>query len=204
MISLVLADDHKVFLEALETVLRQHGFDVVAVAGSVAALLQRVHAVRPDVCVADRHFTDGDVVEVLPRVLASGAKVLVLTADGDADAAMRALDRGVLGYVHKSRDVAALVRAIRRVAGGEAVVDVPAWQGFPCSDVRRLAAYLTPRERECLGLLVEGLGTAAMAQRLGVSVTTVRTHVQSLLTKLGVHSRLEAASLAVRHGLQVG
>jgi DNA-binding CsgD family transcriptional regulator len=67
--------------------------------------------------------------------------------------------------------------------------------------MHRLAAYLTIRERECLRLLVEGLGTAQMAVRLGVSPATVRTHVQSLLTKLGVHSRLEAASLAVRHRL---
>ena len=67
--------------------------------------------------------------------------------------------------------------------------------------MHRLAAYLTIRERQCLGLLVEGLDTAQMAVRLGVSPATVRTHVQSLLTKLGVHSRLEAASLAVRHRL---
>ncbi len=67
--------------------------------------------------------------------------------------------------------------------------------------MHRLAAYLTIRERQCLQLLVEGLDTAQMAVRLGVSPATVRTHVQSLLTKLGVHSRLEAASLAVRHRL---
>jgi two-component system nitrate/nitrite response regulator NarL len=67
--------------------------------------------------------------------------------------------------------------------------------------MQRLAGYLTARERECLRLLVEGLDTARMATRLGVSPATVRTHVQLLLTKLGVHSRLEAASLAVRYRL---
>ena len=151
-----------------------------AVAGTVAALLQRVRAVRPDVCVVDRHFTDGDAV-------------------------VRALESGAAGYVHKSRGVTALATAIHRVAHGEVVVDLPSWRGPKRSpaaaDAFRLATYLTKRERECLEMLVEGLGTAAMACRLGVSGTTVRTHVQSLLTKLGVHSRLEAASLAVRHGL---
>ena len=67
--------------------------------------------------------------------------------------------------------------------------------------MHRLAAYLTIRERHCRRPLVEGLDTAQMAVRLGVSPATVRTHVQSLLTKLGVHSRPEAASLAVRHRL---
>jgi DNA-binding NarL/FixJ family response regulator len=91
------------------------------------------------------------------------------------------------------------------VLRGEVVVDVPK---APTSrrlagqdSVQRLAAYLTDRERECLGLLVEGLDTAGMAAKLGVSRATVRTHVQSLLTKLGVHSRLEAASFAVRYRL---
>ena len=69
------------------------------------------------------------------------------------------------------------------------------------ADVRWRASYLTDREQQCLTLLVEGLGTAAMANRLGVRTTTVRTHVQSLLSKLGVHSRLEAATLAIRYSL---
>ena len=68
----------------------------------------------------------------------------------------------------------------------------------PRDEPRRLAGYLTCRERDCLGFLVDGLDTSAMAAKLGVAV---RTHVQSVLTKLGVHSRLEAASLAVRHEL---
>ena len=67
--------------------------------------------------------------------------------------------------------------------------------------MQRLAAFLTTRERECLRLLVDGLDTTRMATALGVSPATVRTHVQSLLVKLGVHSRLEAASLAVRYRL---
>lgn len=205
MINLVLADDHAVFVDALQTVLTQRGFEVSAVAGTVAALLQRVRAVRPDVCVVDRHFTDGDAVDHIAGVVAAGTKVVVLTADGDGDAVVRALDSGAAGYVHKSRGVAALTAAINRVAHGEIVVDLPSWRGPKRSpaaaDAFRLATYLTKRECECLKMLVEGLGTAAMARRLGVSATTVRTHVQSLLTKLGVHSRLEAASLAVRHGL---
>ncbi|MGH8860672.1 MAG: response regulator transcription factor, partial [Jatrophihabitantaceae bacterium] len=67
--------------------------------------------------------------------------------------------------------------------------------------VRKLAGYLTPREHECLAMVVSGLDTAAMSRRLGVSRTTIRSHVQAMLMKLDVHSRLEAAALAVQHGL---
>jgi two-component system nitrate/nitrite response regulator NarL len=77
----------------------------------------------------------------------------------------------------------------------------PARDRARSDDARRLAAFLTGRERECLNLLVEGLDTSSIATKLGVSAATVRTHVQSVLTKLGVHSRLEAASYAVRYGL---
>ena len=88
---------------------------------------------------------------------------------------------------------------------GEVVVDVPQVQSPRRSpepnQALRLASHLTGRERECLMMLVEGLDTAAMVGRLGVSRTTVRTHLQAVLTKLGVHSRLEAASFAVRHRL---
>ena len=205
MINLVLADDHAVFVDALRTVLTQRGFEVSAVAGTVALLLQRVQATRPDVCVVDRHFTDGDAIDHIAAVVGTGVKVVVLTADGDGDTVLRALDSGATGYVHKSCGVAALAAAIHRVALGEVVVDLPSpvrpKRSPAAADAFRLATYLTKRERECLTMLVEGLGTAAMTRRLGVSATTVRTHVQSLLTKLGVHSRLEAASLAVRHGL---
>ena len=85
------------------------------------------------------------------------------------------------------------------------MVDVPkprpARERARSDDARRLAAFLTARERECLNLVVEGLDTSGIATKLGVSAATVRTHVQSMLTKLGVHSRLEAASYAVRYGL---
>ena len=111
---------------------------------------------------------------------------------------------GASGYVHQSRGIDALVCALERVLNGEIVIDVPdAPPRRPAepNHALRLAAHLTGRERQCLLMLVEGLDTAAMVERLGVSRTTVRTHLQAVLTKLGVHSRLEAASFAVRHRL---
>jgi two-component system, NarL family, nitrate/nitrite response regulator NarL len=202
----VLGDDHVVFLDALATVLSQHGHVVCGVARSTAEMVTLVSAHQPDACLIDRNATANDHAQAIGGVLAACAStsVLVLGAGPGAEAAEQALGAGASGYLHQSRGVGALVSALDRVLNGEIVVDIP--QAAPSrsaepNQAHRMAAHLTSRERECLMMLVEGLDTAAMVDRLGVSRTTVRTHLQAVLTKLGVHSRLEAASFAVRHRL---
>ena len=207
MTELVLADDHTVFVDALSTVLTRSGYTVSAIAHSLAQAMTEVGRRRPQVCVIDRHFGDGDSIEALGRLRSASptTKILMLSADRDPDAMLGALDAGASGYLHKTRSLASLTSAIDDVLSDKVVVDLPG----PPPDRRatrhaaahQLAAHLTAREWECLELLVDGLDTATMARRLGVSRTTIRTHVQALLTKLGVHSRLEAASFAVRHRL---
>jgi two-component system nitrate/nitrite response regulator NarL len=207
--SLVIGDDHAVFLDALVTLLEQREYTIAA-ARTAAETVAAVARLHPDVCLLDRHFAEGDGLGVIALLLAASprTRVLVLSADPGAEGVRRALSAGASGYLHKTRGVSALTAAIGRVLRGEVVVDVPRPAGARRAGqheaARRLAAYLTGRERQCLALLVEGMDTAHMAARLQVSRATVRTHVQSLLTKLGVHSRLEAASLAVRCGLLEG
>jgi len=204
--SLVVGDDHSVFLDAMSAVLVQRGYEVT-VADSVADTIEAVQRMQPDVCLIDRHFAGDNGIEAIAQMIAVSkqTKVLVLSADPDTEGVRRALNVGAAGYLHKTRGVSALTEAIERVLRGEVIVDVPKGirkRPLPHQDdAHRLAGFLTPRERECLALLVAGLDTAAMARKLGVSPATVRTHVQSLLTKLGVHSRLEAASFAVRYRL---
>jgi two-component system, NarL family, nitrate/nitrite response regulator NarL len=204
--TLVLGDDHSVFLDAMAAVLVQRGYRVT-VAQSVPDTIAAVGRESPDVCLVDRHFAgDSGIAAIGPMLAASRhTRVLVLSADPDTEGIQQALQAGAAGYLHKTRGVSALTRAIERVLRGEVVIDVPKAavprERTRPGDVRRLVAFLTPRERECLGLLVEGLDTGGIAAKLGVSPATVRTHVQSVLMKLGVHSRLEAASFAVRHGL---
>ena len=206
MIGLVIGDDHSVFLDAMSAVLIQRGYQVT-VARSVRDTIESVRRKQPDVCLIDRHFAGENGITAIGPMLAASSrtKVLVLSADPDTEGIRQALQAGAAGYLHKTRGVAALTRAIDRVQRGEVVVDVPkprpARDRARSDDARRLAAFLTARERECLNLLVEGLDTSGIATKLGVSAATVRTHVQSVLTKLGVHSRLEAASYAVRYGL---
>jgi DNA-binding NarL/FixJ family response regulator len=160
------------------------------------------------VCVIDRQAAMGDDDQTIGRVRAASesTSVLVLSPNPDTESVGRALDAGASGYLHQSRGIGQLVGALERVLRGEIVVDVPDTQppsrrSAQPNQALRLAGHLTSRERECLLMLVEGLDTAAMMERLCVSRTTVRTHLQAVLTKLGVHSRLEAVSFAVRHRL---
>lgn len=200
---LLLCDDHAVFAEALEMALGQRGFSVVATTGSLAGARESVARHSPDVCLFDRYFADGDGLDVLPEI-AGSTRIVVLTADGDVQGMRRAMAGGARGYVNKMCGLSVLCCSLEAVVRGEVVVELSPARSSPLAgttDARRLAGYLTARERQCLELLVEGHRTTSMAEGLGVSPTTVRTHVQSVLTKLGVHSRLEAASLALRHSL---
>ncbi|HEX3921303.1 MAG TPA: response regulator transcription factor [Streptosporangiaceae bacterium] len=208
MTRLVLGDHHVVFLDALSTVLSQHGYGVGAVARSSPEMVALVRAERPEVCLVDRHAPMDDDAETIGRLRAASehTSVVVVSGHPGREAAGRAVNAGASGYLHQSRGIGALVTALERVLAGEVVVDVPeavppARRSAEPNQALRLARHLTSRERQCLLMLVEGLDTAAMVARLGVSRTTVRTHLQSVLTKLGVHSRLEAVSFAVRHRL---
>jgi two-component system, NarL family, nitrate/nitrite response regulator NarL len=206
--NVVIGDDHAVFLDALCAVLAGHGC-AVAQAATVEDTVRAVRAHQPDICLIDHHFCeDGDGIAAIGQLTEASArtKVVILSADGDRDAILQAMRSGASGFVHKTRGVAVLERTIERVLRGEVVVEAPAGGGVQPHlarqrDALRLAAYLTSREWQCLELLVEGQDTAAIVATLGVSAATVRTHVQSLLSKLGVHSRLEAAAFAVQHGL---
>jgi DNA-binding NarL/FixJ family response regulator len=189
-------------------VLSQHGYGVGAVARSSQEMVALVRSERPELCLVDRHAPMDDDAETIGRLRAASGhtSVVVVSAHPGREAAGLAVDAGASGYLHQSRGIGALVTALERVLAGEVVVDVPdasppARRSAEPNQALRLAGHLTSRERECLLMLVEGLDTVAMVTRLGVSRTTVRTHLQSVLTKLGVHSRLEAASFAVRHRL---
>lgn len=205
--SLVLGGDHLIFLDALSTVLGQQGHQVGAVAGSAPGLAEAVRHQRPDACVVSLDATARECADLIRCICAASpiTSIVVVSANADHRAVLQAVEAGAAGYVHKSRGVLALAAGIEQVLSGEIIVDIPreCSARWPERADRNsgLAVRLTAREQECLAMLVEGLGTAAMVARLGVCRTTIRTHIQAVLTKLGVHSRLEAASAAVRYGL---
>ena len=199
----MVADDHPLFVEAL-----RHGLApdlrLVAIAHCLARTVPLVSAHRPEVCLLDRHFDDGDGLSLIGPIRAAspGTRVVVLTGDLGEGVPAAARGAGASGFVHKTRGLRTINEAIRS-AGRK---DEPTNDGVgrlhrsPASDAVA-AAGLTRRERECLVLVAGGLTSNAIARRLALSPTTVRGHVQSVLTKLGVHSRLQAALLAHRAGM---
>ncbi|KWX00499.1 DNA-binding response regulator [Carbonactinospora thermoautotrophica] len=201
----ILCDPHLVFAEALAAMLRKRGCDAEVTTSPASAL--RAAAAGADVCVMDISFPGEDGVEGTRRILAAApdVKIFVLTARTDPDAVRAAIDAGATGIASKQRGVRELIEAIERVADGETYCD-PTLSEEPSENGGRygerfLADFLTSRERQVLEYLVEGANTRRIARSMGITFATARTHVQAVLTKLGVHSRLEAAAFAVRNGI---
>jgi DNA-binding NarL/FixJ family response regulator len=204
----IIAHPQRMFVETLRSAVESTGMPVVRVATSFTGLIEALRFSPEAVCLTAWEFPDGALQDAMSDILsvAREAKIVVLSSSGDAAVLSAALASGVQGFIHTSRGLDVLLDALVRLQNGEIVIEASLTR--PCAAhtddsrrVRELASYLTAREYECLTLIVTGLDTAAMARRLGVSRTTIRSHVQAMLIKLGVHSRLEAAALAVEHRL---
>jgi two-component system nitrate/nitrite response regulator NarL len=204
---ILIVDDHALFAEAIRLTLEAQGVDVVGIVHTVEEGLEAVHRLRPDVALVDIGLPDGSGLVLGERILEDlpETKVVALSALGDPRAVRDALKIGFHGYIIKDTSISRFVSAIEAVLSGEVVVPralAPRVAGKQSSDeqaVALLVDQLTPRERQVLELLVEGASGQTIARTLGISPNTVRTHVQNVLTKLQVRSRLEAATFAVRH-----
>lgn len=201
---IVLCDDHRLLLEALATSLASHGFTIEAAVDSPADAVRAVALHHPDVLVIDVNFPTGSGIDAAREVIASSprTKVFMLTGSDDPDLALEALSAGVSGYLRKDRRINEIAAALEAAARGDRPVDRDLLRearrprsGCKMSRERSPLDGLTDRERHILGLLVEGMSTREMVSTLGVSPSTVRTHVQNIFTKLGVHSRLAAVAL---------
>ena len=204
----LIVDDHVLFAEAVQSTLERMGLEVRVVSTPDAALDAARHA-APDVVLVDVGSLGRFGLEFGPRLLdvASRARIIALTAAADAESVERALALWFSAYLTKDMPVARFVTSVRAVLEGDLVFPGRHARAAAVPDRRRtetahlLARQLTAREREVLRLLVEAEPGSEIARRLGISRNTVRTHIQSILTKLQVHSRLEAAAFAVRHRL---
>ena len=202
MIRVLLVDDHPVVRQGLVALLSvQDGIAVAGEAGDGPAAVALARSLSPDVVLLDLKLPGLDGVAVLAE-LAGEYRVLVLTSATDPEWAERALRAGASGVVYKDIDPDALVRAIRSVHDGNVLLAVDAaasLRGGPASRRGRLDT-LTPREREVLAQIAAGRSNREIARVLQVSEKTVKAHVSSVLAKLGVQDRTQAAVLAVRHG----
>ncbi|MFG2085740.1 MULTISPECIES: response regulator [unclassified Spirillospora] len=202
---MIICDDHAVFAESLSLVLADAGHSVVGVTYSPADALPALRARQPDICLIDLQFPSGTALDWMPRLRAASPRTdfVVLTGFLERPVLDAGIAVGVRGFAHKGQQAGDILTVLRRVANGEVVVDQVTRRGpaRPRNQAQQVARFLTPREREVLTRLVRGESTQALAKAMGVTRSTARSHVQSVLSKLGVHSQREAVIAAARNGL---
>jgi two-component system nitrate/nitrite response regulator NarL len=212
---ILLVDDHASFRQTLAFVFdQQPDIEVVAQAGSLAEARRALEGLEnePDLGVIDLSLPDGEGTELIKdlREANEDFAALLLTASLDRTDHAKAVEAGAAGVVHKSADVDEILDATRRISEGETLLSpeelvemlrIASQDREEEREARANIEQLTRREREVLQALSEGLSNKQIAQRLHMSVDTERTHMMNILSKLGVHSRLQALLFAARHGL---
>ena len=205
MIGLVLADDHRVFAEGLGVMLdAQDDLAVLGVAHDSHQAIELAARHEPTVLLLDAHMPGPDLATTLRAVRASspGTRVLMLSADTRRETIAEALEAGADGFLAKdasSRQVAGAIRTLVDGTGSIVAAAEPASRPVRDPSVDLRVRTLSGREREILGLLANGWSNRRIADECFLSLNTVRTHVQNVLVKLGVHSKLEAVAFALEH-----
>lgn len=209
---IVLVDDHEVVRLGLKSLLeRQHGFEVVAEASTAREAVEKSVAYKPDVVVMDIRLPGGSGIEACQEITQRlpDTKVIMLTSYAEDEMLFSAIRAGAAGYVLKQIGGQDLVRAIEAVGRGEALLD-PAVTKRVFAEMRKVAreeeasafAELTQQEMHVLQLVAEGKTNREIAQALFLGEGTVRNYVSSILSKLSVANRAEAAAYAVGHNLK--
>jgi DNA-binding NarL/FixJ family response regulator len=212
--TLVIADDHKILTDALAMVVeRDPSLRLVAPPVHTAEEAVEISSrERPDVVLMDIVFKGGiDGIEATRRIkeASPATKVVIMTAHDDERLLVDAVEAGASGFLGKDEAADEVLAAAKAAADGEVLIDPGtltrllhqvAREREARRDAMALFEALTEREREILSLLAAGMRNDDIAQKLYISPQTVQTHVRNLLGKLGVHSKLEAVALAVKHG----
>jgi DNA-binding NarL/FixJ family response regulator len=202
-ITVVVADDHPAMLTAVADILERHGMNVVGRAGDGDEAIAQIEATRPRIALVDVRMPRVSGIEVAKETASSSphTSVVFYTAFGDRALLSEALDVGARGFVLKEAPLADLVRAVERVAAGEAYVDPVLAGVLVGSHAAERLPTLTQREREVLRLLADGLSNEAIGETLGISAETVRTHVRKAMSKLDADTRTQAVATALRQSI---
>jgi len=214
VIRVMVVDDHTLFRRGLVALLSTDArFEVVAEAGDAGEAQRRAGAARPDVILLDKHLPGVDGVAALPglREVAPEAQVLMLTVSEDAEDLAAALRAGARGYLLKTVDSEMLASAIERAARGESTLSpemtaklADAFRATRTPEVAPASAdpidSLSPREREILTQIARGASNKEIARALAIAEPTVKIHVQHILRKLALTSRVQAAVYAAGRG----
>jgi two-component system nitrate/nitrite response regulator NarL len=211
---IVLIDDHALFRVGLKGLLERSGVEVVGCAGNGREGIELVHELHPDIVLLDMRIPDMSGIEVLRALRDNGEEmpVVMLTTSDRKEDLVESLKCGAQGYLLKEMEPEELVTALHNILEGKTVIApdltsvlAQAVQGGEEEPVEEETgspfATLTPREMEILTHLAIGQSNKVIARDLGISIGTVKLHVKAILRKLGVHSRVEAAVMAVENGI---
>jgi two-component system nitrate/nitrite response regulator NarL len=203
-IRIVVIDDHTLFRRGIIALLqREEGFALVGEAADGLEGVRRVTELKPDVVLLDLHMPGVSGLDAMKSILeeAPGTRVVMLTVSEQAEDLMAALKTGALGYLLKNIDSDFLVASVRKAARGESVISGE-MTGKLMQELRGGdKPSLSPREREILVQLARGASNKEIARALAVAESTVKIHVQHILRKLGLASRVQAAVWAIENGI---
>jgi DNA-binding NarL/FixJ family response regulator len=213
-IRVLIVEDHLVVAEGLSALLGSYSdLAVVAIATSVADVVVAMGTVCPDVAMVDFHLPDGTGADAADQIRAHCGEtaIVFLSADDSDERLLEAIEAGASSYQLKSASGEQIIESIRAAAAGETVI--PAGAIATALAARRritrersiqeqMIASLTPRETQILALMIDGVDNRLMAERLHISYATVRTHVRSILYKLGARSQLDAVAKATQLGFR--
>lgn len=213
MITVSMIEDHQILVDSLSLMLRyESDIDFLGSASSLSKGQNLIKETTPDVLLLDVGLPDGNGLDLIPEVnqISPNTNIVVLTSLSDEATLMRVIDSGISGFVSKNSELSELMETIRKAADGEIVMPTSLLVGLLMRLPRdKAAAYqeengwerLTLREQEVLELLATGKSGSEIAEELHIAPLTVRTHIRNLMSKLGVHSRLEAVTFGMKNGL---
>lgn len=211
-VRVLIVDDHALFRSGLETLLERHDIDVIATAGNGREGFMLAREIEPDVVLLDMRMPEMTGLEVLAGLRTCGftKPIVMLTTSNEEQDLLTCLKNGANGYLLKDMEASELVAALRDIVSGKSVVApeltyilARAVQGDMATEQKddnsSPFSELTPRELEILCMLTEGQSNKVIAKNIGITDGTVKLHVKNILRKLAVHSRVEAAVMAVEH-----
>lgn len=199
-----IVDDHLLFADALGSVIRDlPDYELVGTAVTGPQALSIARSAQPDVVLLDYHLPGEDAERLVPRLrgVCPQAKVIILTGDASDASLARGLRAGVAGYLTKDRALDDVLSALETVSSGGTYVSDEQRARVQVAAGGGSGEALTDREIEILRLLATGKDSQSIAEELTISANTVRTHLQNIFSKLGVHSKLEAVAVANARGL---
>ncbi len=213
MITVAMIEDHQILVDSLGLMLRyEEDIDFLGSASSITKGHNLIKETTPDVLLLDIGLPDGNGLDLIPEInqISPNTNIVVLTSLSDEATLMRVIDSGISGFVSKNSQLSELLETIRKAADGEIVMPTSLLVGLLMRLPRdKAAAYqeekgwerLTVREQEVLELLASGKSGSEIAEELHIAPLTVRTHIRNLMSKMGVHSRLEAVAFGMKNGL---